>query len=132
MRAPSRTSSIKTAQKEKEIFRVVATLLREVGREAPALATLFLNRVQLSTGKGMCYLYVYTPLGKEAFEQMRPELVLYKPSIRKAMADSLDARYTAEIIFVFDEQFERTARIESLLEQIKTENGGSSDTSSVE
>jgi len=132
MKTTSRTSSIKTAQKEKAIFRIVAELIREAGRETPALATLFLNRVQLSTGKGMCYLYVYTPLGKAAFEQLRPDLVLYKPSIRKAIADSLDARYTAEIVFVFDEQFERTAHIESLLDKIKTEDGDPSDISSTE
>jgi len=118
-RIESRVGSIKTAQRESVIFRTVSSLFCEAIFERPELQGIFVNRVQLSGGKGMCYIYFYSSQGKQHFESVLKELVLYKPSVRKAIAQTLDARRAVDIIFAFDDTFERIQRIEGLIESIK-------------
>jgi ribosome-binding factor A len=116
----SRTSDIKRAQKESVLFRLISELFRQAAFENPALANIFVNRVELSPGKSMCTVYLYTAQGKEYFDKILPDLKIYKPSMRKAIADTMQARYTADLVFKFDEQFEKTQRIERLIDTVKT------------
>jgi len=117
----SRTSTIKRSQKESVLFRLIAELARRATVETPALADLFVNRVELSPGKSLCVVYFYTIKGKEHFDSLLEELKLYKPSIRKAIAQEVQARYTVDLLFKFDDQFEKTQRIEQLIEKNKQE-----------
>lgn len=117
----SRTSDIKRAQKESVLFRLISELIRQATVENPALASLFINRVELSPGKSMCNVYFYTAQGQEHFKALLPELKLYKPSIRKAIATTMQARYTTDLMFKFDEQFEKTQRLEQIMERVKVE-----------
>lgn len=128
IKAVSKTSSIKRAQKESTILRLVASLLNEAARDIPRFQSIVVNRVCLSPGKSMCRVYIYMPEGKDHFATTLQELKLYKPSLRKALAQSLDGRYTADIMFVFDEQLDKTLRIESLLDSIKEDVIGSDQT----
>lgn len=118
----SRTTDIKRAQKESVLFRLISELFRQAALENPALADVFVNRVELSPGKSMCTVYLYTAQGKEHFDQLLPELKIYKPSMRKAIAQTMQARYTADLVFKFDQQFEKTQRIERLIETVKTDD----------
>ncbi len=86
------------------------------------LQGLTINRVQLSPDKGMCSVYFYTPLGEEHFKDMLRILILYKPSLRKALASRIQARYTPDLTFKFDTQFEKVQRVEELLEKVKTQD----------
>jgi len=121
MSIESRKSSIKRAQKEAALFRIVAQLLHQATIEEPLLSGLFMTRVVLSPGKTLCTAYVYTAQGATAFEAMLEQLKLFKPSMRKAIADTMQARYTVELVFRFDDTFEKAERIERLLDQIKEE-----------
>ena len=58
---------------------------------------------------------------KEEFKKIFNVLVLYKPSLRKALASKIQSRYTPELVFKYDEQFEKQMRLESLFEKIKHE-----------
>lgn len=115
---PSRISDIKKAQKEAAIFRIISVMVHEATLEVPALAGLFVNRVELSPGKSVVHVYLYTAQGKAAFTEQLPALTLYKPSMRKALATQLSARYAADIVFRFDEQLDKTLHVEKLLTQV--------------
>ena len=115
----ARTSAIKRAQKEAGLYRILSGLFHQATLEKPELAGLFINRVELSPGKTVCYAYMYTAQGKEQFDKVLPSLTIFKPSMRKAVADSMGGRYTVEIVFAFDEQFEKQQRIEQILEDFK-------------
>lgn len=97
----------------------MSTLLTEAAREVPAFANFFVNRVELSPGKSLCRVYLYSPEGEEHFKAVLPDMKLYKPSLRKALAEAMAARYTPDIMFVFDAQLNKVMRIEQLLESIK-------------
>ena len=87
----------------------------------PSLCDLFVNRVRLSPDKSHCTVYFYTAAGKEAFDEKLQLLILYKPSMRHALSQELQARYTPDLRFAFDDQFEKQQHIENLLDSIKTD-----------
>ncbi len=116
---PTNVSQIKRSQKESMLLREISRLLHQLSLEDPELAGLFVNRVELSKNKGMCFIYFYDPNGIEAWKIKNRRLILYKPSLRKGIASALDARYTPELKFTYDEQFEKQQRIESIIEHVK-------------
>ncbi len=118
----SKKSTIKRAQKESTILRLVASLCTQAAKDIVAFQSVVVTRVLLSPGKSVCRIYLYVPQGKDYFRNILPDLTLYKPSLRKALADTLSSRYAADLIFVFDEQLEKTMRIESLLDSIKEDS----------
>jgi ribosome-binding factor A len=117
----NRTSGIKRAQKESLMFREISRLFLSITIDEPRLRTIHVNRVGLSSDRSMCTVYFYTADGPQAFQALMPTLILYKPSLRKALSQAIPSRYTPDLIFKFDEQFEKQQRIEQLLEKIKTE-----------
>lgn len=80
------------------------------------------SRVKLSDDKGVCIIFFYTTGGLEEFKQKLKILLLYKGSLRRALARSIASRYTPELVFKFDDQYEKQQRIENLLEQVKGED----------
>lgn len=120
----SRVSDIKRAQKESVLLRLMSELFHQITLEKPSLRDLYITRVELSQGKSLCRVFFYSAVGKAHFLSSLEDLKLYKPSMRKAIAQTFDSRYTADLLFVFDEQFEKSQRIESLLEKIKHEGEG--------
>lgn len=114
-----RSHDIKIAQKEAAILREISRLFMQLTMDEPSLRDLFINRVHLSPDKSHCAVYFYTALGKAKFEELLPTLILYKPSMRHALSQELLARYTPDLRFAFDEQFEKQQRIEQLIDSIK-------------
>lgn len=118
----SKTSAIKRAQKEAALFRIISGLIHQAFLENSVLSGIFITRVELSPGKTMCTVYFYTPQGKKHFDQVLEDLKLFKPSIRKSISDTMQSRYTVDLMFKFDEAFEKSQRIEQLLDKIKAES----------
>lgn len=114
--------SIKRAQKESLFFREISKLFMQVSMDDPNLADVFVNRVQLSPDKGVCNVFFYTSKGEEHFNKLLHTLKLYKPSLRKALASSIKSRYTPDLIFQFDKQFEKQSRIEALMDTLKEQD----------
>lgn len=110
---------IKKSQRESLLLRAIAHLFQQTALDDSRLSSIFVNRVELSPDKGCCTVYFYTADGKQKFKELLEVLKLYKPSLRKALADSLKTRYTPELVFRFDEQFEKTLHIEKLFEKAK-------------
>jgi len=117
----SKVRDIKKAQKERLLLREISTLFAQTARDDQRLVGLSINKVKLSPDKGMCYVYFYTPGGKEQFDHILEFLTLYKPSLRSALAKAIKGRYTPDLIFKFDDQFEKEDKLNHLLEKIKSE-----------
>lgn len=116
---PPDVKSVKRAQKESVILRLISQLFLQAEIDDPRLTGLTLTRVVLSPDKSLCTVYFHTPEGKQAFEEKLAILKLYKPSMRKAIAQEVPGRYTADLVFKYDTQFEKQARIEILIDSIK-------------
>jgi len=112
-------SDIKRSQRESLLMRTIAQLFQQTAMDDSRLSAVFVNRVQLSADKGCCTVYFYSTGGKEKFDEVLDILRVYKPSVRKALATTLNSRYTPELVFKFDEQFEKTLHIEKLFEKAK-------------
>lgn len=112
---------IKRAQKESLLLRELSTFFLQIMMEEPSLQGLFINRVSLSSDRSLISVFFYTTDGPEAFQKLLGKLILYKPSMRKALATAIPSRYTPQLAFKFDAQYEKQQRIEQLLEKIKKE-----------
>ena len=115
------TKDIKRAQKERLLLREISQLFMKAAMDDPSLEGVFVSRIALSPDKGLCYIYFYTPAGKDVFNEKLEVLKLYKPSLRSALAKAIPSRYTPDLLFKFDEVFEKEAKINALLDQLKGE-----------
>lgn len=116
------TSAIKRAQKESLFLREISHLFLKASMDDKRLQGLHVNRVTLSPDKGWCSVYFYSPEGKAFFEEALPTLVLYKPSLRQALAQKIRGRYVPELVFKYDDQYEKQLQLEHLFEKIKEED----------
>lgn len=110
---------IKRSQRESLLLRTIAQLFQKTAIDDSRISSVFVNRVALSPDKGLCTVYFYTAEGKQKFKELLDILKLYKPSLRKALAESLKSRYTPELVFRFDEAYEKTLHMEELFEKAK-------------
>lgn len=111
--------TIKQAQKESLILREISTLFMKTAADDPRLMALTINRVNLSSDGGSCSIYFYTPGGITEFEKLLEILKLYKPSLRTALAKSINSRYTPQLLFKFDETYEKAEKMNNLLNALK-------------
>lgn len=114
--------NIKRAQKESQLLRELSSNLLQISLDEPTLQGLYISRIKLSKDRSICFIYFNTSGGKEEFDKKLSTLILYKPSLRTALAKSLDLRYTPDLMFHYDEISEKQKRIEELLFKVSTEN----------
>lgn len=114
-----RVSDIKRAQKTSLFLRTISTLFSRLTTDNTELTSLFVNRVELAPDKSICYVLFYSPLGIEEFNKKLPLLILYKPSLRGALASEINGRYTPDIVFKYDEAQEHVDRIDTILQNLK-------------
>ena len=125
----SATPTIKRERKKAQYLRELAVFVDTLAQEQPTLREVYVSRIDLSADGGICYVYfaLITPVGEvppegeQRFDQALEVLKLYKPSLRKALAGTLQARYTPDLHFLFDETREKVDRINSLLDQVRLE-----------
>ncbi len=114
--------NIKLAQKESLLLREISRLFMEKAMDDEQLRQVTINRVELAPSKAVCTVFFYTPEGAAAFREILEHLKLYKPSLRSAIAKKLDSRYVPDLVFKFDETFEKEFRIDQILQKIKDED----------
>lgn len=110
--------NIKRAQKEAHLLREISNLFLQISLDEPELQGMYVSRIKLSADGGICNIYFADAGGLASFEKKLKTLVLYKPSLRTALAKSLDSRYTPSLIFFFDELTEKQNRIDELLSKV--------------
>lgn len=121
MTIDSNLRNIKRAQKESLLLQKISQLFMQAAMDDKKLSGITISRVKLSDDKSVCRVFFYTAGGKEEFSKILSTLILYKPSLRKALAAEIESRYTPELIFAYDDIFEKTLRLEGILEKVKQE-----------
>jgi ribosome-binding factor A len=116
------TKDVKRAQKESLLYKHLAPLINQISLDDTRVAGMTLNRVELSANKSLATLYFYSDKGIDDFKEKLGTLILYKPSLRAAIAKLVPARYTPELVFKFDSSFEKELKINLLLDKIKDED----------
>ncbi len=99
MLTQSRVSDIKRAQRESFLFREFSKLYMNLAQEKPEFKDLHMSRISISADKGRCSVLFYSPLGYEFFQEKLPLLILYKPSLRKALSHLRQSRYSPDSQF---------------------------------
>ncbi len=112
---------IKRSRKEATLHKIISTLFMQIRLEDDRLNNIFINRVHLSPNKSTCHVLFYSPGGPEEFKKSIQILKLYKPSMRKALADSTRSRYVPDLYFEYDAQFEKQQELENLLNNVEVE-----------
>jgi len=110
------------AKKESLVRKELSKLLLQIKQDDSRFDDIFIHRVNLSPDKSCIRVFFYSHKGEDFFNEKLPLLILYKPSIRKALSQAIPSRYTPEIIFKYDKNFEKQCRIELLLDKIKKED----------
>ncbi len=125
----STISDVKRERKKSLFLRELSAFIDVIAQEQPAVREVYLSRIDLSADGGICYLYfaAIAPIdGDQAAAEARflvalEVLKLYRPSLRRNLAAGLQARYTPDLMFLFDENREKIDRINELLDQVSQE-----------
>ncbi|HSC25395.1 MAG TPA: ribosome-binding factor A [Candidatus Babeliales bacterium] len=112
---------IKKAQKESYFYREISNFFLQITLDEPRLTGLYINKISLSSDGGSCTVLFLASHGKTEFEEKLPILILYKPSLRSALAKTSHGRYTPNLIFRYDESYEKTEKINLLIDRLKNE-----------
>ena len=112
---------IRKAQRESYFYREMSTLFSRITIDDPRLSGLFINKVSLSSSGSACVVLLLATNGRPEFEEKLQTLILYKPSMRAALAKTSHGRYTPNLIFRYDEDQEKTDRINRLIDKLKDE-----------
>ncbi len=107
------------SQRESLVHHELATMFLKLAFDDAELRGFVVNRVKLSADKSVCTIFLYIDGGHEVFRAKLGRLLLYKPSLRNALAQAVRSRYTPELVFRFDDQFEKQRRLDELLEKIR-------------
>lgn len=118
---PSRAREIKQSQKASQFLKEFSQLFLTITLDEPQLQSLSITRAKLSADGGFVTIFFVTSGGKQEFEEKLKLLILYKPSLRSALAKKLLARYTPDLVFKYDEEFEKTRRVDELIDKLKGE-----------
>lgn len=112
---------IKREKKKSLFFRELSLLIHKVTESEADVAAVYISRVDLSADNGIIYVYFASMQepSKEIYEKALVKLKLYKPSIRKALAQTLQSRYTPDLLFLFDEKAEKVRNINELLDKVQ-------------
>jgi ribosome-binding factor A len=118
----STAPSVKRRQKESLYFKTITQLIADTCRDDAELSNFFVTRIGMSPDGGVCTVYIYSPAGAEHSNKVVGRLIVYKPSLRKALATAISVRRVPEIIFDYDSRFEKQERLEAILNALALES----------
>ena len=115
--------TIKREQKKSLYLQKLTTILYQLSEEVPFLRNVYVSHIELSADGGICYLYFATfpdatKSPEEVFEEALYHLKIYKTSMRKAFAKIINARYCPDLMFLFDEKYEKVHSMNNLLTKV--------------
>ena len=118
----NKISSQKRAKRESLIKKELSKLFLGIKLTDKNLDDIYITNVELSSNKSSAHVLFFSEKGEDHFNEKLPYLILYKPSVRKALSQILNSRYTPNIIFQYDKTLEKQAKIEALLDKVKAES----------
>jgi ribosome-binding factor A len=117
----SRVSIIKHSQKESFLLREISQFFTQIALDYPELQRLYITRVSLAPDRSMCTVYFHTAEGQAGFKEKLPKLILFKPSLRSAIAKVYHGPYAPDLVFRYDDQFDKGRKVDDLIEALKSE-----------
>jgi len=123
----ARVQLVKRERKKSFYVRELSAILARLVQDQPTLMQLYFTRVDLSANGSYCYVFcaflnaASVAEGNQMFEEARKILVLYKGSMRKALATALSSRYVPDLRFFYDETKEKEQRVTDLLTKVSEE-----------
>ncbi len=114
-----RVSSIKRAQKSALLYRTISSLFLKASLDDARLVGITLTRARLSDDKSVCEIYFITAGGEQEFQERIHDIILYKPSLRSAVAKEIPGRYAPDLVFKYDTQEEGLRKIDQILLDLK-------------
>lgn len=117
----SNQKDIRRAKKEALYHKEISKLFLRLCIDDKNLSGIHISSVKLSPDKSVCTILFYSDKGMNHFDKHLPDLILYKPSMRKAISQKIPSRYTPELVFKYDIQFEKQQKLEALFERLKVE-----------
>jgi len=111
----------KREQKTTLVLRSLAAMLQRLALDEPALSKVFVTKVKLSGDYKICYVYFATYGDPADFDEALKVLKLYKPSMRRALAQDVGGRYTSDLMFLYDTAKEKERRVQELLDKVAQE-----------
>lgn len=114
---------IKLEKRKSLYLRELSVIVQALAAQEPAVADVYVTRVEFSSDTGICYIYFtsFIPDAESSYTKALDILKLYKGSMRKELARSINARYTPELVFMYDEKKEKERRINELLDKVQEE-----------
>ena len=122
MAEQKKQSDIRRAKKESLLYREISSFFLRITMDDLNLSGVYINTVKLSPDKGTCTVLFVSEDGPELFREKLHSLILYKPALRKAISQSISSRYTPQLVFKYDVQFEKQRKLENLFDQLKMED----------
>jgi ribosome-binding factor A len=122
MSSSQRQREIKHAQRESFLLRELSALFLQITQDEPRLASFYIERVQLSSDGSRCSVFFFSSLAsQESFKEYMSLLILYKPSMRAALAKASHSRYVPQLVFLYAHNREKQHRIDALIDTLKKE-----------
>lgn len=116
-----REKDVRKSQKESFFLQEIATLFLKLSVEEKDLQDLYVSQVKLSPDGGLCNVFFHTHLGEKSFKERKKNLILYKPSMRAALAKVSQLRYVPDLRFLYDDGLDKQRKMEDLFERLKNE-----------
>jgi len=115
----SKVSHIKRARRSSFLFSELALSLIKITQDDSQLAALSLTRTELSEKGSACTLYFSCMGGPAVFSEKLSRLVLYKPTLRHAISQTLHSRRCPELIFAYDHELDSARELEAVFNSLK-------------
>ena len=122
-----KSHEIKREQKKSLFLRHISIILQSITQDDPVISKIYPTRVDFSADTGICYVYFATYDASEdsetTYREAVKKLILYKPSMRAALAKKIDGRYTPDLLFLFDTTTDKVRAINSILDKVQEQLG---------
>ncbi len=118
-------SRIRREQKKSLLLRELSGQIANLSLDEPILKNVAVTRVELSQGEGTCTIYFASHSGEEGYREALQILLLYKGSLRTAIAKAMQGRHTPHIIFAYDTTVEKERQMQELLDKVKKDDAES-------
>lgn len=117
-----RIKTVKHAQRESFFLKEISAFFMQISLDEKSLSNCYVTRAELSPDRGTVTIYFHNSGGKENFDSKTLKtLILYKPSLRAALAKISHSRYTPELKFVYDSGIDKQNQIEDLFARLASE-----------
>jgi ribosome-binding factor A len=103
------------------LLREISSLYLRIMQDNPALTGVYITNVTLSSDGSTATVYFHSAKGQAHYEQVKDILILYKPSIRTALAKVSSSRYVPQLVFRYAEGVEKQQKVNELIDQLKKE-----------